>query len=787
MNSEIQNLPVAPFLDKLCSSLKNSPSRFLILTAETAAGKSTAVPVSLLEHFSGKIIMLEPRRLAVTAIADRVSNLLGEETGNTVGYRLHLENKVSSSTRLEIVTEAILTRKLQADPLLDDINVIVIDEFHERSVHADLSLAFLKETMALRDDLFVLIMSATLDLRSLAEYCGNDTPVMKVPGRNFPVKTTYTPERSVVSAVTDCILNKKEHKTILVFLPGLYEINKTKSALEERFSEDEIQILILHSSIPLSEQRKILKPNPADMPPRVILSTSIAETSITVPDVTMVIDSGLTRTSRLNISLGMNELVTIPESQFSAEQRTGRAGRVQAGECVRLWDKSEIRPVSLEPEILRTDISHLVLECAQWGASDYKKLSWLTQPNDAAWKTSTSLLQNLGLIKNDKITEKGSACLKTGLDPRMASTAYFGKQNNFLHEALNLILKFSEYTSASEQRQKQFISNIEGRLKNISVQQISDSNPSEAEILLQGFPDRLARLTSKSHDSSEYQFPNGKKALIKGQAATSEWIIAPEVEASNAIGRIYSWQNVPESEALEWLKDKTVTETKTLFTDETTFKYNKSEIVRYGQIIISEKKLPASGEDFIEAVIDTVSANGLEWLKPDDKTKMFLLRCEFYCLYENSSVCSKLENLATSCGEWLKPFITSPKDLTSKTIYEALYWYLNGTEIDSKVPEILKLENGLKRKISYEKHSEENKVIIKPVLEIIIQQAFGCFKTPQICGQNVLLKLLSPARRPLQITEDLENFWTSSWIEICKEMKGRYPKHNWDYKKFIED
>lgn len=787
MNDQINSLPIAPYLNEICKNLKNSPSRFLILTAETAAGKSTAVPVSLLENFSGKILMLEPRRLAVTAIADRVSNLIGEETGNTVGYRLHLENKVSSLTRLEIVTEAILTRKLQSDPLLEDINVIVIDEFHERSIHADLALAFLKETMQLRDDLYVIIMSATLDLRSLAEFCGNNTPVMSVPGRNFPVNVEYTPDRSVVSCVADCLINRKQHRTILVFLPGLYEINKTKSQLAEKFSPDELQILILHSSVPLSEQRKILKPNPADMPVRVILSTSIAETSITVPDVTLVIDSGLCRTSRINIALGMNQLVTVPSSQFSAEQRTGRAGRVQSGECIRLWDKTEIRPLSQEPEILHTDISQLVLECAQWGVTDYKKLSWLTEPGEAAWKTSSQLLQNLGFIENNKITEKGSACLKLGLEPRIASTAYFARQNDCLDKALNLILKYSEYSDASSQRQKLFLKELEHRLNSIQIQTVEKSNPSDAEILLHGFPDRIAKLTSKERDYAEYQFPGGRKARIFGVNSPSNWIIAPEVDAGNAIGKIYSWENLSDNQAESWLEGKLITETVTRFVDESSFKLQKIQVIRFGNIVLSETILPASSEDFTEAVIGSVKKNGLQWLKLNDKINSFLLRCEFYSLYQDLSFCEKFNLLQNKADEWLKPFINSQKDFNQETIYNALYWYLDGSTIDSYVPEILKLQNGLKRKIHYEKHSEENKVFIKPVLEIIIQQAFGCFETPEICGQKVLLKLLSPARRPLQITEDLANFWTTSWIEICKEMKGRYPKHNWDYKKFQDD
>ncbi|MBP5283433.1 MAG: ATP-dependent RNA helicase, partial [Treponema sp.] len=308
MNAELSNLPVYPYLDQICENLKSSESRFLVLTAETAAGKSTAVPLALLEHFKGKILMLEPRRLAAIAIADRLSNLLGEETGRTVGYRLHLDTRVSDSTRLEVITEAILTRRLQADPLLEDVNVIVLDEFHERSVHSDLALAFLKETMQLRDDLYVIVMSATINYRSLAEYLGtedNPAAVMQIPGRQFPVEIEYKPDLSVAEAVIrELKMTDKANPddktnvrsdTILAFLPGIYEIRKTKSELENYLTGVSLyaEILILHSSVPVSEQRKVLRPCLTDSPRRVILSSAIAETSLTVPGVTVVVDSGL--------------------------------------------------------------------------------------------------------------------------------------------------------------------------------------------------------------------------------------------------------------------------------------------------------------------------------------------------------------------------------------------------------------------------------------------------------------------------------------------------------------
>lgn len=823
---KLSSLPISPFLPEICSVLKSSKSRFLVLTAETAAGKSTAVPIALLEHFEGKILMLEPRRLAASAIADRLSDLLGEESGGTVGYRLHLDSKVSGKTRLEVITEAILTRRLQADPLLEDVNVIVLDEFHERSIHSDLALAFLKETMQLRDDLFVIVMSATINYRSIAEYLGckeKPAPVMQIPGRQFPVEIEYKPNMSVADAILEELKTNDSYKenpqnerlileknskfrsdTILCFLPGIYEIRKTKAELEEKLTSDSsIEILILHSSVPLGEQRKILRPCSVDSPRRVILSSAIAETSLTVPGVTIVVDSGLCRVNKMNVALGMEHLVTENESLFSAEQRAGRAGRVAAGKCVRLWGEHDVRLEQNQPEILRADLTGLVLECAEWGAGEIEKLDWLTRPNESAWNAAKFLLENLDCLeihedsdgrKSIRITEKGKAVLKLGLHPRLACVAFSGGAES--------VLPFSEYAEASPERQKIFLNDLKRRLKEVKSLQECAEKAGKSPVL-SGFPDRIARIspeTQANADRAEYQFPSGRKALLSrellSQARLSSfpiWLVAPEVDAGERTGKIYSFEALSENQAEEFLKNHAKSEIRTEFvglTNGSDFKnlsVQKKEIMAYGAIILKEKKLPIESEDFALALCDLVSKKGLESLPLDSKISDFLLRTEFYIknqpenehseLVSESELQKKFISLAKNAKEWLQPFVRSQK-INAQDIYDALYWYLNGSEVDSKVPLQLSLANGRKRKIKYEKKADGD---IQPSLEIIIQQIFGCFETPKILGKPVLLKLLSPANRPLQITEDLEHFWTGAWPEICKEMKGRYPKHNWDY------
>ncbi|MBR1721367.1 MAG: DEAD/DEAH box helicase [Treponema sp.] len=835
---KLSSLPISPFLPEICSALKSSESRFLVLTAETAAGKSTAVPIALLEHFEGKILMLEPRRLAASAIADRLSDLLGEETGGTVGYRLHLDSKVSEKTRLEVITEAILTRRLQADPLLEDVNVIVLDEFHERSIHSDLALAFLKETMLLREDLFVIVMSATINYRSIAEYLGskeNPAPVMQIPGRQFPVEIEYKPNVSVARAIfeelrkdsrhgrekeanktNDSFIDNQRCDTILAFLPGISEIRKTKSELENYLSEAnfDCEILILHSSVPVSEQRKVLRPCDSDSLRRIILSSAIAETSLTVPGVTLVIDSGLCRVNKMNVALGMEHLVTENESLFSAAQRAGRAGRLAAGRCVRLWSGHDARLEQNPPEILRADLTQLVLECALWGAGEVEKLDWLTPQSLSALNVASDLLEKLDCIefhedskgRSAKITEKGKAVLRLGFHPRLACVALAG--------GAEAVLPFSEYAEAAPERQKIFINDLKRRLRDCRGKAMATTTDSES-FVLEGFPDRLARLspeTTPNSDRAEYQFPSGRKAWLSRELLSQvripsfpAWLVAVEVDAGERTGKIYSFEAISDGQAEVFLKKHAKSQIKTEFvglTNGSDFKnlsVQKKEILSYGAIVLKEKKMPAESEDFALALCDLVAKKGLKSLPLDSKIENFLLRVEFYIknqggksysdskkshseLVSESELQKKFDFLEKNAQEWLRPFVKSQK-INAQDIYDALYWYLEGSKIDEKVPLQITLANGRKRKIVYEKKADGS---IQPTLEIIIQQIFGCFETPRILGIPVLLKLLSPASRPLQITDDLENFWNGAWIEICKEMKGRYPKHNWDYRVLTE-
>lgn len=785
---EIKKFPISEYLDDICSNLHNSQSHFLILTAETAAGKSTILPLALLEQFSGKIFITEPRRLAVLGVASRVSELKNQPIGKDVGYKIHLESKISSETRLEVATEAILVKQLQADPALEEYNVVVIDEFHERSVNTDLALAFLKEAMQLRDDLFVIIMSATIDTEKLKKYLskdsGKEVPVMKIPGRQFPVEIVYDDKNTVSSVIRRAIGEKPDanggnNGDILVFLPGIADIRRVQEEVQQDCDDADIELCILHSSISLEEQRKIIS---VGQKKRVILSSAIAETSLTVPGITCVIDSGLSRVNRMNVSTGMETLSTETESEFSAEQRSGRAGRIQKGKCIRLWSQANKRIREMPPEILRADITSLVLECCNRGIYSAEGIDWLDKPSEASWNESVKLLQSLGMIKEDlRITQKGRTALILGIHPRLAGIAIDGYSSTTARlntKANKLLLKYSTYNRSTKDIQIRFIKDLERRLSGVK-----EEEKDEQLLVLSGYPDRIAkRLSPVNVEPAEYQFASGRKALYR-QGRAPEWIVAPEVLAGEQIGTIFEFEEISEAKIMEFVQIHAKKREKCSFLNKN---LQKNEEICYGEIVIMSKKMPVSDGDFARAWVDEVQKNGIEKLPIDEKTQKFLGRVSFW----NQQKGTLEKDLRASVEEWLVPFIGRERSLNVQMVYDALYWYLDGATIDKEVPEMLVLENGRKCKIKYEKLSspdDKNVLVIRPVLEIIIQRIFGCFKTPQVCGMKVLLRLLSPANRPLQVTDDLEHFWNGAWIEICKEMKGRYPKHNWDYKVIEKD
>ena len=820
---KIKNLPIYGYLDDICEKLKNSKSRFLILNAETAAGKSTAIPLALLKNFSKSIYMLEPRRIAALNIANRVSYLLGEDCGKTCGYQVHLDSKISKETRFTVMTEALFIRKIQSNPELEGVNVVVLDEFHERSLYTDLALSFLCDAMELRDNLFVIIMSATINVNKIKfflmeRFCEFNksknqfeekeseiekdkdfVPTYFVEGRGFPVEVEYRPGENIEKLLLE-IVNKKDDYSkgdILVFLPGKREILQTKNNLEKYCLKEEV--LILHSSVPFEEQKKVLSKG-TDSKRRIILSSSIAETSVTIPDITVVVDSGFCRYSQYNQKAGMECLVTKNESVFNAEQRKGRAGRIQKGKCYRMWAKSDKRADENQPEILRADLSGFLLECAEWGIKDFSSIKCLDKPAEQSWIAAQELLKVLNcLSEENKITDLGKAVLTCGVNIRTACIALsgipFGKEkfSTAFASEIECSLTGTEYNRKKTEENLLFrVQNVKKKFNLSQEFNTKSTDFSTTYALLCGFPDRLGKMVKKTagqeNDENLYQFYSGK--ILKmgtGKFSNAEYIVALSIDAGTDVGRIFEFKEIEATLAEEYMKTRAVKKIHTCF-EKNLKEIRKYEILAFGKIALATKKLDVEEKDYFDAWSNRVKEEGLNCLPMSEKTKTFLKRVKFYVQEKKEKVLDeKINRAKENISEWLLPFCSNQKDfknqINEKNIYDAMYWYFDGSEIDKNVPETIILPNKNKMKIQYESQNEK----IIPFAEIIIQRIFGTFKSPQILGHPVLLKLLSPAKRPLQITSDLENFWKNTWPEICNEMKGRYPKHNWNYKIAEED
>lgn len=762
-------LPITAHLSSIAETLKKSPSNIAVLTAETAAGKSTAVPPFFLSAFPGRILMLEPRRVAALAIAERIAETLGERCGETVGYRMRLESRISRNTRIEIITEAILTRMIQNDPALTGVSVVILDEFHERSLHGDLALALLREVVTLRGDLRVLVMSATINAEKIAAIL--DSPVVSVPGRTWPVeivhKASFQPRR-IGDAVADAVLEElreTDSTGILCFLPGIADIRLA----EQRLQDCGAEVAVLHGSLSFSEQKMALR-NP-DGKRRVILSSSIAETSLTVPGVSTVVDCGFARISRLDPRTGMTRLETEPESVFSAAQRAGRAGRTGPGRCVRLWAQQDLRVAETPPEIVRSDLIPLVLECAVWGARKAEDLQWIDPPNSGAWAASREILAAMGAIdESGAITERGKFLSSLGLHPRLAAVALAGG----FEKAASLADR-----SGNPREKELALQDLKRRLAQVPARFFSAA-ASPSMSLLEGFPDRIAR----HQQDGLYKFPSGRVARLAGSDAASyavfpEWIVAPDVDAGEREGRIYSCEILPSEEALRWIEAKASTETSIELSGSGPLANRKIRKVRrtfYGKLILREIQTQASPEDIPKAFCRLLRDEGIDILPWNQASRLFYARCRFLRHCRSGAVPSANE-LLEDPENWLVPFLDGSGNLAEQRFLEALRWRFDGAEVDWFVPLKIKLANGIERPLSWEESAAG--ALPTPVLETRVQDLYGCRSTPEILGEPIVLKLLSPARRPVQITRDLAGFWAGSWKEVRKDMKGRYPRHDW--------
>lgn len=789
-------LPVAAVLPDLLSALANAPA--VLLNAPTGAGKSTWLPLQILRegNISGRIILLEPRRLAARNVAQRLAELLNEKPGDTVGYRMRAETCVGPNTRLEVVTEGILTRMIQHDPELTDVGLVILDEFHERSLQADLALALLLDVQqGLRDDLKLLIMSATLDNDKLHALLP-DAPVVTSEGRAFPVDRRYqalpTHQRfDEAVAIATAELLRAEQGSLLLFLPGVGEIQRVQEHLSSRVSSD-VLLCPLYGALPLSEQRQAILPAPVGKR-KVVLATNIAETSLTIEGIRLVVDCAQERVARFDVRTGLTRLLTQRISQASMTQRAGRAGRLEPGICLHLLGKEQAERAAAQSdaEILQSDLSSLQLELLQWGCYDPQQLNWLDAPPAANLAAARRLLTQLQALDGERLTAQGQKMAALGNDPRLAAMLITAKSDDEAATAARLaaILEepprgagsdlgqaFSRNQSNWQQRSQQLLR----RLNRRGGKPDSDAIPA---LLAQGFPDRIARRRGLD---GRYQLANGMGAMLDSDDALSrhEWLIVPLLLQGNASpdARILQAYAL-DVDALATRCPQLLEQSDTIEWDEAQGTLKALRRSRIGQLTVKVQPLAKPSEDELhQAMLNGIREKGLNVLNWTEDAQQLRLRlqCAARWLPDEAWPAVDEASLLAELEAWLLPHMSGVKSLRALknvNVREALYAWLPWTlrqRLDSELPTHYTVPTGSRIAIRYD---DEN----LPALAVRMQEMFGEASTPTIAQGRVplVLELLSPAQRPLQITRDLSAFWQGAYREVQKEMKGRYPKHVW--------
>lgn len=792
----VTSLPVAAVLPELLTALKTAPQ--VLLSAPTGAGKSTWPLLQLLQQgpVAGKILLLEPRRLAARNVAQRLAEALNEKPGETVGYRMRAQSCVGPRTRLEVVTEGVLTRMIQRDPELRGVGLVILDEFHERSLQADLALALLLDIQqGLRDDLRLLIMSATLDNDRLCQRLP-DAPTIVSEGRAFPVERRYQPlaahlrfDEAVAMATAELLRN--ENGSLLLFLPGVGEIQRVHEHLASRVGSD-VLLCPLYGALSLEAQRKAIVPAPAGMR-KVVLATNIAETSLTIEGIRLVVDSAQERVARFDARTGLTRLVTQRISQASMTQRAGRAGRLAPGICLHLLAKEQAERAAAQsdPEILHSDLSGLLMEVLQWGCHDPASLFWLDRPPEVNLQAARRLLLMLGALEGERLSARGRKMAATGNDPRLAAMLVNAGEGDSAATAAmlaailedpprgggtDLSVVFSRRQPGWQQRSQQLLKRL----------QVRNGEPDRALImplLARAFSDRIAR---RRGQEGRYQLANGMGAMLDADDALGrhEWLIAPLLLQGSASpdARILLAQPLDIASLIQACPDL-LRQSDTVEWDEAQGTLKAWRRMRIGQLTVSVQPLAKpSEEELHQAMLNGIRDKGLSVLNWTPEAEQFRLRlhCAAKWLPEYDWPAVDEASLLATLENWLLPHMTgvqSLRSLKSLNVTQALRGLLDYAmlqRLDSELPGHYTVPTGSRITIRYH---EDN----PPALAVRMQEMFGEAKTPTIAQGRVplVLELLSPAQRPLQITRDLSAFWQGAYREVQKEMKGRYPKHVW--------
>ena len=820
----LPDLPINEALPALREALAARTA--VLLEAPPGAGKSTIVPIALLHCpwlKQQKILMLEPRRVAARAVANRMATLLGETVGRTVGFRTRLETRVGRETRIEVVTEGILTRMLQEDSALSSFGCVIFDEFHERSLNADLGLALCLESQQnLREDLRLLVMSATLDLAPLARLLG-DAPVVAAQGRSFDVATHYVPRRNElhlelqVAQLVRAALG--EHAgDVLCFLPGAAEIRRVQRNLEESNLARGIRVMPLYGELEGAQQDAALAPAISGER-KVVLATSIAETSLTIEGVRVVIDSGLRRYSEFDPTTGMSRLVTGKVSQAAADQRRGRAGRLSEGDCYRLWSEGTHASLSPQtpPEILHADLAPLALELACWGTVQASSLAWLDPPPAAPLAQARSLLQQLEAIDSAaRVSGHGRALQKLGMHPRLAHMLVRSEKLAAARLACDLAAILSERdilrggpgardadlrlrvavlrgderevpagisVDARAKSQAQRSSNQWQRDFARSPRDTADPHHDTGILLGWAYPDRIARARG---EDGRYLLANGRGARFgEPQAlAKSEYIVAAELDGAEREARIFLAAPIRPQDLDEHF-GALITETSSIHWDERAGAVSAKRERRLGALVLqsSELREPDPGE-IQEAVLAGLRQTGIEGLPWNKELRQWRARVMLMRQYQVPSPAPWPDlsdaALEAALAEWAPAWITGFTRrehfarLDLNNALRSFVTHAQGVILEREAPTHFTVPSGSRIPIDY--LDGEN-----PSLSVRLQELFGLNQTPAVAAGKLplLLKLLSPAGRPVQITKDLVSFWNRGYHDVKKDLKGRYPKHYW--------
>lgn len=814
-------LPITAVLPKLRRALVTHTCA--VVQAPPGAGKTTLVPLALLDEpwLQGqRILILEPRRVAARAAAARMASLLNERVGQTVGYRIRLDKKVGPDTRIEVVTEGILTRMLQTDPALEGVGLVIFDEFHERSIHADLGLALcLQVQELLRDDLRVLVMSATLDGEAVAALM-HHAPVVTSEGRMFPVETHYQSRPlslRIEQQVTQTIVRAHQQHSgnVLVFLPGAGEIHRVAERLETTDLPASTQIFPLYGNLPQHLQDQAIRPSPTGTR-KIVLATPIAETSLTIEGIDVVIDSGLRRRPRFDPRSGMTRLETVPISQASADQRRGRAGRLGPGHCYRLWQAHEQQQRALfdPPEILEADLAPLALDLAQWGISDPQELHWLDAPPEAAFQQACDLLTQLGALTTDgTITAHGQALAAFPLHPRLAHMILTAEPLGLGALACDVAALLSERDLFKSQthvydpdirlrldallrprppasvhgfqvdrgiyRRVQEASRQWKRQRNLPRASL-DSVDMAGLLLAFAYPDRIAQ--RKPESLGRFRLHNGRTATLPENTLLAEttYLGIAHLDGQKREARIFL--AAPVSVELLFTHFADAIQRQMSVTWNPVREAVEAEIIHsLGALVFKTESLPhPDPEQVTEVLLEAIADSNLTLLPWTKEARFWQQRMQFMHHLHPEWPDASDAALQTTLAEWLGPYLIG---ITSKSalqrldlgnILQNILPWNDQQRLNREAPTHLSVPSGSRIRLNYTNPAQ-------PILAVRLQEMFGATETPRIGrGQvPVLLYLLSPARRPVQITHDLANFWATTYFDVRKDLKGRYPKHVW--------